>query len=79
MIAAPAGGITDMIADGMTGLLVPPGDPVQLAVFIRHLSDSSTLRARLAANACCFAICGFDSRRMAAKIEDLYTALIGRS
>lgn len=37
VVGAASGGITDMVADGVTGLLVPPGDPTALAAAIDTL------------------------------------------
>lgn len=40
VIASAAGGITDIVTHGDTGLLVPPGDPAALAAAIRRAMDS---------------------------------------
>ncbi len=47
MIASNIGGNTDMISDGATGLLVPPGDVDALAAAMRRLIDDPTLREHL--------------------------------
>ena len=47
MIASNIGGNTDMISDGATGLLVPPGDVAALAAAMRRLIDDPALRERL--------------------------------
>jgi glycosyltransferase involved in cell wall biosynthesis len=47
MIASNIGGNTDMISDGETGLLVPPGDITALAAAMRRLIDDPMLRERL--------------------------------
>ena len=46
VVASPAGGIGSVVADGVTGLLVPEADPARLADAIASLIDS---RARAAA------------------------------
>jgi glycosyltransferase involved in cell wall biosynthesis len=51
VVATTTGGITDMIADGENGLLVPPGDEYQLAEAMAQLLDDSDLRTHLAAGA----------------------------
>jgi glycosyltransferase involved in cell wall biosynthesis len=48
VVATTTGGIAEMIADGKTGLLVPPGDEDRLAEAIGRLLDDTELRARLA-------------------------------
>lgn len=49
-VATRVGGIPDAVEDGVTGLLVPPGDPEALAGAIRRLLDDGALREQLAAN-----------------------------
>jgi glycosyltransferase involved in cell wall biosynthesis len=46
-VGTDIGGITEVIADGDTGLLVKPGDAEELAEALRQLIQSPTLRARL--------------------------------
>jgi glycosyltransferase involved in cell wall biosynthesis len=48
VVGARSGGITDIIADGQSGLLVPPGDPVALADALQLVLTDSRLRVRLA-------------------------------
>lgn len=49
VLASAAGGITDVVVDGESGSLVPPGDPAALAAALQRLRSDSELRARLAA------------------------------
>ena len=51
VVASGLGGIPELIEDGVTGLLVPPGDPVRLADAIRRLACDADLRTRLGAAA----------------------------
>jgi glycosyltransferase involved in cell wall biosynthesis len=51
VIATTTGGIVDMIVDGESGLLVPPGDEHKLAEAMAGLLNAAGLRARLAAGA----------------------------
>jgi glycosyltransferase involved in cell wall biosynthesis len=48
VVASRLGGITDIVADGETGLLVPPGDATALAGALRDLAEHPALAARLA-------------------------------
>jgi glycogen(starch) synthase len=50
-VATRVGGIPWAVADGETGLLVPPGDPAATASALDRLLDDSALRARFAAAA----------------------------
>jgi glycosyltransferase involved in cell wall biosynthesis len=47
VVASAIGQISDLVADGRTGLLVPPGDTHALAAAIRRLCLDADLRARL--------------------------------
>ena len=46
-VGSRVGGITETIADGETGLLVPPGDETTLAGAIGHLLDEADARRRM--------------------------------
>lgn len=48
VLASAAGGITDVVVDGESGVLVPPGDVTALADALTRLHDDPALRARLA-------------------------------
>lgn len=47
VVAAAAGGVPDSIEDGVTGLLVPPGDEAALAAAIERVLEDRALRAGL--------------------------------
>lgn len=47
VVATPVGGTPEVVADGETGLLVPPRDPAALAAALRRLVDDPELRRRL--------------------------------
>ena len=47
MVAAAAGGATDMVEDGINGLFVPPGDTARLAEALGRLLGDEALRAKL--------------------------------
>ncbi len=46
-VASRIGGYGDLIEDGESGLLVPPGSPQELASAMTRLTDDADLRARL--------------------------------
>jgi glycosyltransferase involved in cell wall biosynthesis len=50
VIGSKGGGTAEQIEDGITGLLVDPGNPEQLAAALARLQDDPELRARLGAN-----------------------------
>jgi glycosyltransferase involved in cell wall biosynthesis len=47
VVATPVGGVTDAVAHGVTGFLVPVDDPAPLAGALRMLEADSLLRARI--------------------------------
>ena len=47
VIASRIGGLPELIEDGLSGLLVPPGDAASLAAAIARLATEPGLRARL--------------------------------
>ena len=49
VVASRSGGLADIIADGETGVLVPPGDPAALADAIARLIEDPDTRARMGA------------------------------
>ena len=49
VVASAVGGLTDAVEDGVTGLLVPPGDVQALRAAIVRLLGDADLRARLGA------------------------------
>ena len=51
VVAGAVGGLLDLVVDGETGLLVPPGDVGALRAALRRLLDDEELRHRLGAAA----------------------------
>lgn len=47
LVASAVGGIPEVVREGETGLLVPPGDAAALADALRRLVEDAPLRARL--------------------------------
>lgn len=81
VVASAVGGLPEIVDDGRTGLLVPPGDPEALARAIRELAGDPVRAARLGAAGRARALREFSQDRCTDRIEALYrTALetIGR-
>jgi glycosyltransferase involved in cell wall biosynthesis len=51
VVATAVGGLVDAVEDGVTGVLVPPGDPVALRAATERLLGDAQLRRRLGAKA----------------------------
>jgi glycosyltransferase involved in cell wall biosynthesis len=77
VVATAVGGLPDMVVDGETGLLVPPGDPVALRAAIDRLLADPGLRGRLgaAARARIAELCGWD--RVIDRTLEAYEAAVG--
>lgn len=46
VVASRIGGLTDIVADGDTGMLVPPGDVDALSGALARLTEDASLRTR---------------------------------
>lgn len=71
-VATDAGGTPEVIEDGQTGLLVPPGDSSALAAGMQQLADSPEQRHTLSANAQSAYEKTFTAKAMVANLEKLY-------
>jgi glycosyltransferase involved in cell wall biosynthesis len=78
VVATDVGGVGEIVADGVTGLLVPPKDPGALTLALRSLQDDPGLRRRLGDAGRDHASRTLTSARMAEAYEALYRE-IGRS
>jgi glycosyltransferase involved in cell wall biosynthesis len=72
VVASHVGGVPELVHEGETGLLVPPGDPAALARAIARLIDDPTLRVRLGAAGRARAEAEFDVERFRAAHLALY-------
>ena len=75
VIASRIGGLPDIIVDGETGLLVPPGDSHALREAIQSLLDDPVRRERMGALAK-QRIVQFQSKRVVPLIEQVYQELL---
>ena len=76
--ATDAGGIPEVIVDGVSGLLSPRRNPAALGEAIARLIMDSTLRARVASNARPRA-CEFSVERMTNRTIDVYEEVLNRN
>jgi glycosyltransferase involved in cell wall biosynthesis len=73
-VATRAGGIPEIVADGVTGLLAPPGDAGALAGAMARMLDSAELRESCRRNAQ-LQSARYDYRRTVYKTLDVYRRL----
>jgi glycosyltransferase involved in cell wall biosynthesis len=72
VVATSVGGIPEVVADGETGLLVPPGDPAALAEAVLGLLADPERAGNMGARGRARAVERFDVRTMIARTRDLY-------
>lgn len=70
VIASRMGGIPELVADGETGLLVPPGDPQALSAAMARLIGDHALRVRLSKAARRAVLERFSYERLAGDVAD---------
>jgi len=73
VIAARAGALAEVVADGEDGLLVAPEDPAALAAAIRALLLDAAERRRLGASARARVLSSFAAPTVAARMAAHYT------
>ena len=76
VVASAIGGLPEIVADGATGLLVPPGDPGALARALRSLADDPALGRRLAEASSAETRGRFGVRRMVDEVQACYDRLL---
>ncbi len=78
VVASAVGGIPEVVADGETGLLVPPGEPEALATAINSVIRDPGRAAALGARGRERAVAEFSWAAIAAQTAQLYEELAGR-
>lgn len=76
VVATAAGGVPEIVEDGMTGLLAPVGDAAALARQVSRLLEDAPLRSKIIENAR-VKVRGFSKEKMAAAIVQIYQELAG--
>ena len=78
VVATDVDGSPEVVADGRTGLLVPPRDPGRLADAMGRLLDEDSLRRRMGAAGRRRVEREFTLARTIGRMEEVYRALAGR-
>jgi glycosyltransferase involved in cell wall biosynthesis len=78
-VGSAVGGIPETIVDGVTGLLVPPGDPEKLAAAVNMLLDDLETRHRMSDAARIVARERFTWPVLAASVASAYRELVPRA
>jgi glycosyltransferase involved in cell wall biosynthesis len=72
VVAGAVGGVPEMVHDGRTGRLVPPGDVAALTVAVRELLADADLRAAMGREGERLVAERFDLDTQARRLRDLY-------
>jgi glycosyltransferase involved in cell wall biosynthesis len=78
VVASAHGGLPEILRDGETGVLVPPGDAEALAAALADLRDDPGRRAALGAAAARDVRERFAPERLLERVQDLYDRLLDR-
>ncbi len=76
VVATDVGGNPEVVVDGETGLIVPPGDPHQLAASVQKLLESPEMAAEMGAAGRRRVIERYQIDVMTRRIEELYDSLL---
>ncbi|MEX2195553.1 MAG: glycosyltransferase family 4 protein [Thermoleophilaceae bacterium] len=79
VVAAAHGGLTEIVRDGETGLLTPPGDHVALAAALARLAADAALARRLGEAAAADARERFALPRMLDEVQAVYEHVLARA
>jgi len=77
IVATEVGGVGEVVVDGVTGYLVPPGNPSEIASKVACLLNSKGLRTTFGLNARHRAQTEYDITRLAHNAAELYRATLG--
>jgi glycosyltransferase involved in cell wall biosynthesis len=77
VVATRVYGIPELVEDGRSGLLVPPGDAGALAEAIARLAENAEMRAALGAAARDRVTSTFEERRAAVEVRDTLAPFLG--
>jgi glycosyltransferase involved in cell wall biosynthesis len=77
VVATAIAGVRELVADGESGLVVPPGDDEALAEALRRLAEDPALAARLGLNGREAVAREFSLEGSAARLEALFTDVAG--
>ena len=77
VVGSKVGGIPEVVADGQTGLLVPPGDPAALAQAVNELVTDERQAAEMGRRGRARAEAEFGWASIAAQTAGLYAELTG--
>jgi glycosyltransferase involved in cell wall biosynthesis len=78
VIATRIGGLPELVDDGETGLLIRPGDPLELRQAIERLMANPNLRYRMG-EAALHKVVAFQASSIVPRIEQIYEEVVSRT
>jgi glycosyltransferase involved in cell wall biosynthesis len=75
-IVSRVGGNTELVQDGVTGLLVPPEDSAALSGALLRLLRDPVLARRMAQSGHEFTVRNFSFERLVREVDELYSELL---
>ena len=78
IVATDVGGTATLLRHGVSGMLTPPGDAARIAAEVARLLDDPGRAAAMGDTARQAALAGYDADTMAAGVDDVYRAVLGR-
>ena len=78
VVASNVGGLPDTVQHGVSGLLVPPGDPAALADAVAELIADPLRRGEMGRRGRDHCLRSFDVNATAAQVQALYLEALGR-
>ena len=79
VVASAVGGLTDAIADGENGMLVPPRDPVRLRAALLRLLEDERLRTRLGSNGRALVLERLSAATFSGELVRAYEGVVGEA
>ncbi len=76
VIATNVGGIPEIVKNGVSGILVSPGDPEALQTAIKELLDDKEMQKKMGYEGKKICEMNFNSGTMVDKVEELYSTLV---
>jgi glycosyltransferase involved in cell wall biosynthesis len=76
VVATRVAGVGELVEDGVSGFLVPPGDPAPLAESVAKLIEDPALRSRFGAAGRAKVEKEFDVRHEAARLHGILVAAL---
>jgi glycosyltransferase involved in cell wall biosynthesis len=79
IVATDVGGTATLLRHEVSGMLVPPRDAARIAAEVTRLLDEPGRATRMGKAAREAALSGYDASTMAAGVDDVYRAVLGRA